>query len=59
MEAAQIEMERLLGNTLNLPEGSLVLDAGCGYGPVARTLNEEFGYRVVGADLIHERLSEG
>ncbi len=58
MESAQIEMERLLGQQLNLPAGSRVLDAGSGYGPVARTLAQEFGYQVTGIDLISDRLQK-
>lgn len=58
MESAQLEMERLLGKMLNLPPGSTVLDAGSGYGPVARTLAKEFDYRVSGIDLIPMRLQK-
>lgn len=58
MESAQLKMERLLGKMLDLPSGSKVLDAGCGYGPVARTLTREFGYEVTGLDLIQTRLSK-
>lgn len=58
-ESAQVEMERKLGETLGLPEGSRVLDAGCGWSPVARTLTEEFGYQVEGIDLMEERLRVG
>lgn len=59
MESAQLEMESKLGEALGLPRGSKVLDAGCGYSPVARTLVEEFGLEVTGIDLIHKRLNEG
>lgn len=59
MEAAQIEMERKLGRVLNLPSGSKVLDAGCGYCPVARTLTSEFCFEVTGVDLIQRRLRMG
>ncbi len=59
MEAAQLEMERKLGQTLDLPSGSKILDAGCGYGPVARTLTNEFKYDVVGIDFIDRRLHKG
>lgn len=59
MESAQIQMERKLGETLNLPRGSKVLDAGCGYSPVARTMTEEYGYDVTGIDLIYRRLQNG
>lgn len=58
MEQAQIAMERILGNKLALAEGSTVLDAGCGYGSVSRTLNAEFGLNVVGIDIIHNRLQQ-
>lgn len=57
MAEAQYKMEILLGECLNLPPQSKVLDAGCGYGPVARTLTEEFGYDVTGIDLIQDRLN--
>ncbi|MFS8159165.1 MAG: class I SAM-dependent methyltransferase [Candidatus Roizmanbacteria bacterium] len=56
MVSAQVEMERLLGKTLDLPAGSQVLDAGCGYGPIARTLSNEFNHNVTGIDLIARRL---
>lgn len=59
MESAQLEMERRLGETLGLPCGSKVLDAGCGYSPVARTLTEKFRLEVTGIDLIHRRLLKG
>lgn len=51
-------MEMLLGQTLALPPGSKVLDAGCGYGRVAATMSEQFGLNVIGIDLIQERLVE-
>jgi ubiquinone/menaquinone biosynthesis C-methylase UbiE len=51
-------MERLLGDRLDLPPYSTVVDAGCGYGRVATTLADEFGLRIIGADLIPKRLSE-
>ena len=59
IEFAQLEMENKLGETLNLPPGSTVLDAGCGYSPVARTLTEKFELKVTGIDLIGGRLGEG
>lgn len=59
MERAQIDMEIKVGETLDLPPGSRILDAGCGYSPVARTLTEKFGYDVTGIDLIRERLHVG
>ncbi len=54
LTTAQHKMERLMGTTLGLPVGSKVLDAGCGFGPVARTLTTEFGLNVVGIDLMEE-----
>lgn len=52
-------METLLGRTLALLSGSVVLDAGCGYGRVATTLaSEQFGLNIIGIDLIPERLKE-
>lgn len=59
MASAQVTMERRLGKTLDLPPGSRVLDAGCGYGPVARRLAEEFGHKVTGIDLLRNRLRRG
>lgn len=53
---AQHAMQVVLGKALNVPSGSIVLDAGCGYGPVARTLQTEFGLNVVGVDLMPTRL---
>lgn len=51
-------METLLGNKLGLEPDSTVVDAGCGYGRVATTMAEEFGLRVIGADLTPVRLVE-
>lgn len=55
---AQHNMQCLMGSILNLPPGSKVLDAGCGFGPVSRTLASEFNLDVVGIDLMPERLAE-
>jgi ubiquinone/menaquinone biosynthesis C-methylase UbiE len=49
-------MEDLIGETLGLPEGSHVLDTGCGFGPAARRLTDKFGLRVTGIDLLGPRL---
>ncbi len=58
LSAALRSMEILLGETLALPPGAKVIDAGCGYGRVAATLSKQFGYNVIGIDLIQERLKE-
>lgn len=52
MAGAQRLMEDRLGTALALPPGSLVLDAGCGEGWVARRLSRRFGLRVEGVDLL-------
>lgn len=53
---AQRRMELLLGRRLDASSGSLVLDAGCGEGHVARTLVEEYGVHVTGVDLVPESI---
>ena len=58
LATTQHNMQRLMGKKLDLPERSRVLDAGCGFGPVARILTTEFGLDVWGIDLMEERLSE-
>lgn len=59
LDSALRSMETLLGRTLALPEGSVVLDAGCGFGRVATTLaSEPFNLNIIGIDLIPERLKE-
>lgn len=40
-----------LGRQAKLPNGSLVLDVGCGLGGPVRTLAAEFEYRVIGIDI--------
>ena len=52
-------MEMLLGKKLALPPGSRVLDGGCGFGRVAKTLSSDpFNLEVVAVDLMKERLQE-
>lgn len=58
LDRALHSMETLLGETIALPPGSRVLDAGCGYGRVADTLSKEYGYDVIGIDLVQHRLRE-
>jgi sterol 24-C-methyltransferase len=52
METAMRLMEDKLGETLALPPGSYVLDAGSGEGDVAIRMASRFGLRVEGVDLI-------
>lgn len=56
--SALYSMETLLGQKLSLPPGSLVLDAGCGYGRVATTMADRFGLNIIGIDLTRVRLKE-
>lgn len=51
-------MEVQLGEALSLPRGSTVVDAGCGYGRVAKTMASEYGLNVIGVDLIPQRVEE-
>jgi sterol 24-C-methyltransferase len=54
MAQAQLEMEKQIGQSLGLPHGSMVLDAGCGEGLVAIHLSQHFGYQIHGIDLLYE-----
>jgi sterol 24-C-methyltransferase len=56
MAAAMRRMEDKLGQTLALPPGSRVLDAGCGEGDVAIRLHTCFGLEVDGVDLLEPNL---
>lgn len=56
MAAAMRRMEDKLGQTLALPPGSRVLDAGCGEGDVAIRLHTRFGLEVDGVDLLEPNL---
>jgi sterol 24-C-methyltransferase len=49
---AQRLMERRLGESLGLPAGAKVLDAGCGEGVVAIHLAKDFEYQVQGIDIL-------
>jgi sterol 24-C-methyltransferase len=59
MEFAQKLMEDRMGIALNLPYGSLVLDAGCGEGHTAMRLAERFGLQVEGVDLLDFNIARG
>ncbi|GAA2639285.1 methyltransferase domain-containing protein [Actinomadura fulvescens] len=50
--AAMRRMEHVLASRLDLPAGSLVLDAGCGVGDVARRLAAVHRLRVNGIDVL-------
>jgi sterol 24-C-methyltransferase len=52
MRTAMRLMEDRLGRALDLPAGTLVLDAGCGRGAVAARLATGFGLRVEGIDIL-------
>lgn len=52
------QMEQKLGETIDLPAGSVVLDAGCGMGDVASYLAAHFGLKVTGIDLLDFNLKE-
>jgi ubiquinone/menaquinone biosynthesis C-methylase UbiE len=45
-----------VGNRIKLPEGSQVLDAGCGEGKTAIRMAERFGYSLTGVDLLQESI---
>ena len=49
---AQELMSLQLGKELGLPEDSLVLDAGCGEGPVSVALAKAYKFRLEGVDLL-------
>jgi sterol 24-C-methyltransferase len=51
-KAAQHLMNEQLAQTLNVPEGSVVLDAGCGEGGVALYLTKHHKLQVHGIDLL-------
>lgn len=55
--AAMRRMEQVLGERLSLPEGSAVLDAGCGVGEVARSLARDRGLNVTGVDILDFNIS--
>jgi len=52
MRQAMLNMVDKLGEALDLPKGSRVLDAGCGEGATALRLAEKFKLHVDGVDLL-------
>lgn len=58
LNSALKSMELFLGDKLGLPPGSSVLSAGSGYGRVETRLANEYGYNVIGAEMMEERMSE-
>jgi sterol 24-C-methyltransferase len=59
MKVAQRLMEDRMGIALGLPQGSIVLDAGCGEGHTAMRLAERFGLQVEGIDLLDFNIARG
>jgi sterol 24-C-methyltransferase len=57
-QSALRRMEDKLGQTLALPPGTEVLDAGCGVGDVACRMAANFGLRVRGIDVLDFNLEE-
>ncbi len=55
---AMRRMEDKLVQALDLPPGSLLLDAGCGVGDVAVRLARDFGMRVSGIDILDFNIDE-
>ncbi|PVH96784.1 S-adenosyl-L-methionine-dependent methyltransferase [Periconia macrospinosa] len=51
-------MEDKLAETLDLPSGAYVLDAGCGVGHVALHLAQKHGYRIQGIDIIDHHIEK-
>ncbi len=52
------KMERKIGEALNLPAKSKVLDAGSGMGAVSRNLARWFDYDITGIDILDFNLSK-
>ncbi|KAF2821654.1 S-adenosyl-L-methionine-dependent methyltransferase [Ophiobolus disseminans] len=51
-------MEDKLAETLQLPSGAQVLDAGCGVGHVALHLAKRYGYRIQGIDVVDHHIEK-
>jgi len=52
MHKAMRNMMDKVGEALDLPAGSRVLDAGCGEGATAEYLNQEYSLKIDGVDLL-------
>lgn len=52
MQKAMRNMMDKVGENLDLPKGSRVLDAGCGEGATAEFLAEKYSFKVEGVDLL-------
>ena len=57
-QKAMRQMEEQLANAIALPEGSKILDAGCGVGDVASYLASHKGYQVDGIDILDFNIEE-
>ncbi|KAH8651381.1 S-adenosyl-L-methionine-dependent methyltransferase [Xylariales sp. PMI_506] len=51
-------MEDKLAETLNLPRGARVLDAGCGVGHVALHLAKKYGFNILAIDIVDHHLAK-
>jgi ubiquinone/menaquinone biosynthesis C-methylase UbiE len=52
------KMERKIGESLSLPAGSKILDAGSGMGAVSRNIARWFKYNITGIDILDFNLSK-
>lgn len=52
------KMERKIGEALDLPKNSKILDAGSGMGAVSRNLARWFQYDITGIDILDFNLKE-
>lgn len=57
-DKAMRQMEAKLAESLGLPSGSKVLDAGCGVGDVATYLAKHKGYQIEGIDILDFNIEE-
>jgi len=57
-KSAMRRMEEKLANSMALPPGSMILDAGCGVGDVAINLALNHGLNVTGIDILDFNIAE-